>query len=55
MAMSPSGLKAAGIGTLVAELASGTAVLAPACGAIVGAVAYAFVAWRRDRQRASRT
>jgi uncharacterized protein (DUF2062 family) len=47
MAISPSGLKAAGIGTLVAELASGTAVLAPATGALGGALAYAFVAWRR--------
>jgi len=47
MAMSPSDLKAAGIGTLVAELVSGTAVLAPACGAVGGAVAYGFVAWRR--------
>lgn len=51
MAMSPSDLKAAGIGTLVAELVAGTAVLAPACGALGGAVAYSFVAWRRRRRR----
>ena len=50
MAMSPSDLKAAGIGTLVAELAYGTAVLAPACGALGGAIAYGFVAWRRSRR-----
>ena len=54
MAMSPSDLKAAGIGTLAAELASGTAVLAPAGGALGGAIAYAFVAWRRRRQLASK-
>ena len=54
MAMGPSDLKAAGIGTLVAELICGTAVLAPACGALGGAVAYAFVAWRRRRQRVSK-
>lgn len=47
MAMSPSDLKAAGIGTLVAELATGTAVLAPATGALGGALTYALVAWRR--------
>jgi uncharacterized protein (DUF2062 family) len=51
MAMSPSDLKAAGIGTLVAELATGTALLAPACGALGGAIAYGFVAWRRRRRR----
>ena len=49
MAMSPSDLKAAGIGTLVAERVVGTAVLAPATGAVGGSVAYAFVAWRRRR------
>jgi uncharacterized protein (DUF2062 family) len=50
MAMSPSDLKAAGIGTLVAELVVGTAVVAPSGGAIGGALAYGFVAWRRARR-----
>lgn len=50
MDVSPSGLKAAGIGALVAELIAGTAVLAPASGALGGGLTYAFVAWRRSRR-----
>ncbi|MDB5216132.1 MAG: hypothetical protein JWO86_4059 [Myxococcaceae bacterium] len=52
MAMSPSDIKATGIGTLVAELVVGTLVVAPAGGAVGGSLAYAFVAWRR-RKRAT--
>jgi uncharacterized protein (DUF2062 family) len=52
MAMSPSDIKATGIGTLVAELVVGTLVVAPAGGALGGSLAYAFVAWRR-RKRAT--
>jgi hypothetical protein len=50
--MSPSDIKATGIGTLVAELVVGTLVVAPAGGAVGGSLAYAFVAWRR-RKRAT--
>jgi uncharacterized protein (DUF2062 family) len=53
MAIGPSDLEAAGIGTLVAELACGTALLAPATGALGGAVTYALVAWRRRRRLGS--
>ncbi|MDB4936860.1 MAG: hypothetical protein JWP87_3832 [Labilithrix sp.] len=51
IAMTPSELKATGIGTLVAELVAGTAVVAPAGGALGGALAYAFVSWRRRRPK----
>ena len=50
MAMSPSDLKATGIGALVAELVIGTLVVAPAGGAVGGSLAYAFVSWRRRRR-----
>ena len=52
MPIGPSDLKTIGLGTLVAELVVGTAVVAPVGGAIGGAIAYALVAWRK-RRRAS--
>jgi len=52
MPIGPSDLKTIGLGTLVAELVVGTAVVAPLGGAIGGAIAYALVAWR-GRRRAS--
>jgi uncharacterized protein (DUF2062 family) len=55
IAITPSELKAQGIGRLVAELVVGTAVLAPAGGALGGSLAYAFVAWRRRRRQKSAT
>lgn len=53
MAMTPSDIKATGIGTLVAELVAGTCVVAPAGGALGGSLAYAFVAWRRRKRSAA--
>jgi uncharacterized protein (DUF2062 family) len=55
MAMTPSQLKATGIGTLVAELVVGTAIVAPAGGALGGSIAYAFVSWRRRRRKSTTT
>jgi len=55
MAMSPSELKATGIGTLVAELIAGTLVVAPAGGALGGSIAYAFVSWRRRKRLATQS
>lgn len=52
MAIAPSDLKETGFGTLVAELAVGTVVLAPASGALGGVLAYGLVAWRRRRKAA---
>jgi uncharacterized protein (DUF2062 family) len=49
--LGPRDLEATGVGTLVKELAVGTAVLAPLVGAVGGAAAYAFAAWRRARHR----
>ena len=40
-------IRAHGVGAFVAELAIGTALLAPAIAALGGAIAYALVAWRR--------
>lgn len=50
MPMGPSDLKNVGIGALAAELAIGTAVLAPVVGALGGSLAYVIVAWRRRRK-----
>lgn len=49
IAVGPRELQKTGIGTLVAELVAGTLVLAPLVGALGGAMAYTFVAWRRRR------
>ena len=46
MPIGPAELQRMGIGTLVAELVTGTVVLAPAAGVVGGAVAYGGVAWR---------
>ena len=54
ISMAPSDLKNMGIGTLVAELVVGTAIVAPSGGALGGSIAYAIVAWRR-RQRAAQS
>lgn len=51
MSIAPGDLQTIGLKTLVAELALGTAILAPAGGALGGAIAYAVVAWRRRRKR----
>jgi uncharacterized protein (DUF2062 family) len=40
-------IRAHGAGAFVAELAIGTALLAPVTAAVGGAIAYALVAWRR--------
>ena len=53
LSMAPSDLKNVGLRTLAAELAVGTAVVAPAGGALGGAIAYAIVAWRRRRRAAA--
>lgn len=49
--LGPGDLEAKGVATLLAELAVGTTVLAPATGALGGALAYVLVAWRRRRRR----
>ena len=47
MSIAPSDVKTMALRTLAAELVVGTAVVAPAGGAIGGAITYALVAWRR--------
>jgi uncharacterized protein (DUF2062 family) len=51
MPIAPRDLQEIGLGRLIAELAVGTAILAPIGGALGAAIAYAMVAWRRRRRR----
>ena len=48
--LAPSEVKNMALGTLAAELIVGTAIVAPAGGALGGAITYALVAWRWRRR-----
>ena len=50
LSIAPSEVKNMALRTLAAELVVGTAVVAPAGGALGGALTYAIVAWRRRRR-----
>jgi uncharacterized protein (DUF2062 family) len=50
MSLAPSQVKTMALRTLAAELAVGTAIVAPVGGAIGGAITYALVAWRWRRR-----
>ena len=51
----PADMKTVALGTLVLELLVGTAILAPLVAALGGAIAFAFVAWRRRRRATTTT
>ncbi len=50
MSIAPSQVKTMALRTLAAELVVGTAIVAPAGGALGGAITYALVAWRQGRR-----
>jgi uncharacterized protein (DUF2062 family) len=50
MSIAPSEVKNIALRTLAAELVVGTAIVAPAGGALGGSITYALVAWRRRRR-----